>query len=140
VTGKGSDATRSIMNKDEANSEKPRFNWLECSFIFLFIILSFRFTVIAASAIWLFSHLLPNRHRSRRVTDYSLALVVVALYLPMDIHIPGISGPIFQSTHSGPRFVAVGYGFPNLREGHEMAEGGCAPPLFTDRWRLVLLE
>jgi len=128
------------MNKDEANSEQPRFNWLECSFIFLLIILSLRFTVIAASAIWLFSHLLPNRQRSRRVTDYSLALVVVALFLPVDIHIPGISGPISESSHSGPRFVEVGYGLPSLTEGHEFAAGGCTPPLFTDRWRLVLIE
>jgi hypothetical protein len=80
--------------------------------------------------------------------DWLIVPTATAFFLstfsPVDIYVPGWSGPIFGNEKSGTRFVrkAMGLGGAPLhvmRYGGECVDGGCCPDVFCDaKWMLVL--
>ncbi|HEY1172633.1 MAG TPA: hypothetical protein VGH19_14790 [Verrucomicrobiae bacterium] len=125
------------MNKEIS---KVRFSWIEFSCFLLLFFATFRMTYAIAFVLCILAYLSFNWHRSNHLIHSATALIGIAFLLPIDIHIPGVSSPILESTHRGPRLVEVGYGFPRLAEGKEFAAVGCAQPLYPDKWRLVWFE
>ncbi len=128
------------MNEETLSGKKPRFSWIELCCFALLVLTSFRLTCTLAILLWILSHCTFAWHRSHRLINSAFVMILIAFLLPLDIHIPGVSSPIFESTHSGPRLVPVGYGLPRITPGREFAAGGCARPLFPEKWRLVWIE
>lgn len=101
----------------------------------------FRFTAAAAFLVFVLLCVSFRLHRSWCALHVALALFVAAILIPVDVYVPGFHGPLFDSKHSGLRFVYVVHGRPRIQRCRELygefIAGGCIVGLHDTRWRLV---
>ena len=98
----------------------------------------FRFTAAAAFLVFILLCVFFRLHHSQKALRLSFTLFVAAILIPVDVYVPGWNGPLRNSTHSGPRFVRVLYGYgARFRDGRESISGGCLLGIHDTRWRLV---
>jgi hypothetical protein len=94
---------------------------------------------------FLFIGLCLSRRWHRR--DWLIITSAVAFFFftfsPVDLYVPGWSGPIFGDEKSGTRLVRQTKGLHSaalhvMRYGGECIDGGCCPDAFNDaKWLLV---
>jgi len=105
----------------------------------VFLYFTFRFTALAALVTAGLVYMLFPVHRSILSLRMAFAFFFIALFVPVDVYVPGIHGRIFNSTESGVRFVPVMYGKPSFsRLKDEVILGGCVVGINATQWRLVL--